>query len=262
MKISSSGIKQDFKALQEDYPITLILGLAILFRLLAAIFARGWGMIDDHFLVIESAQSWVDGYDYNSWLPGSIGNIGPTGHNLFYPGFHFLLFSFLKLLHVTDPQVKMVIVRLIHATFSLITVYYGYRITEQLGGKRSAFLAGILLAIFWFMPWMSVRNLVEMVCVPFLVLGYWYIIKPAKPGKALLNLLLAGIFFGFAADLRLQSVFIPIGIGLLFLFQAQWQNSLMLSAGVLLSFALVEGTIDFIIWGRPFLEIWKYAQET
>lgn len=40
-----------------DQPLILILGSAILFRLLAAIFAKGWGMLDDHYLVIESSQS-------------------------------------------------------------------------------------------------------------------------------------------------------------------------------------------------------------
>ena len=92
----------------DEQPLILILGSAILFRLIAVIFARGWGMLDDHFLVIEASQSWVDGHDYNSWLPGSDGNHGPTGHNLFYPGLHFLLFSFLKMINITDPQVKMI----------------------------------------------------------------------------------------------------------------------------------------------------------
>ena len=72
-----------------DQPLVIIMGLAILFRLLAAIFAKGWGMLDDHFLIIEASQSWADGFDYNSWLPGSKDNIGPSGHNFFYPGIHY-----------------------------------------------------------------------------------------------------------------------------------------------------------------------------
>ena len=80
-----------------EQPLMLIMVIGIIFRLLSVVFARGWGMIDDHFLAVESAQSWVDGYDYNSWLPGSPGNTGPTGHNFFYPGLHFLLFLFFKL---------------------------------------------------------------------------------------------------------------------------------------------------------------------
>ncbi len=158
-------------------PLTLILGLAILFRLLSVLFARGWGMIDDHFIVVESAQSWVDGYDYNYWLPGSPGNTGPTGHNMFYPGIHFILFATLKWLGIHDPNAKMYVIRLLHGLLSLVTVWLGYRITETLDGKRSARIAGILLALLWFMPWGSVRNLVEMSCIPFMMAGFWFIVR-------------------------------------------------------------------------------------
>ena len=43
----------------EKNPLVVIMALAVIFRLLAAIFAKGWGMFDDHFIVIESAGSWV-----------------------------------------------------------------------------------------------------------------------------------------------------------------------------------------------------------
>jgi hypothetical protein len=43
--------------------------IALIPRLVAAIFAQGYFAHDDHFLVIEAAQSWVDGSDYNNWLP-------------------------------------------------------------------------------------------------------------------------------------------------------------------------------------------------
>lgn len=243
----------------DDRPLILIMSLAILFRLIAAIFAKGWGMFDDHYIVIESAQSWVDGYDYNSWFPWSPGNTGPSAHNLFYPGVNFLFFSLLKILHVYDPQWKMFFMRLVLAAWSLITVYYGYRITETLDNKRSARLAGILLAIFWFMPWMSVRNLVEMVCVPFLILGFWFIIRPAAKDRPGLSWFIAGLFFGLATDIRIQSVFFPLGLGIWLLFRGKFKPLLSLTAGSLLMFILFEGGIDFFIWGKPFIEIYTYA---
>ena len=161
----------------DENPLAVILILGIFFRLLAVIFARGWGMIDDHFLVIESAQSWVDGSDYNDWLPGSPHNQGPTGHSFFYPGLHYLLFSFFRSVHLEDPQIKMLIVRFLNASWSLLTIYFGYKITERLSDEKSARLVGLLLALFWFMPWISVRNLVEVTCIPFLILSVWFIIS-------------------------------------------------------------------------------------
>jgi len=55
----TNSISQGIKNTWADQPLTIIMGLAVLFRLLAAIFARGWGMLDDHYLAVEAPQSWV-----------------------------------------------------------------------------------------------------------------------------------------------------------------------------------------------------------
>lgn len=243
----------------DTHPLFLIIFLAVLFRLLAVIFAKGWGMLDDHFIVIESAGSWTAGKDYNDWLPGSPANHGPTGHNLFYPGLHFLLFTFLNWIGLTDPQGKMFIVRLIHAILSLGTVYFGYRIVEMLGNRKTARLAGLLLAVFWFMPWMSVRNLVEMTSVPFLMAGYWMILRENQAQRSILPWFWAGVLFGIAFNIRPQTVFFPLGIGIIFLFQRRWVQLIGLPLGSVLFVALIQGGVDFIVWGQPFAEMLGYV---
>ena len=249
---------QKIRLYWDEKPLILIMGLAIVFRLLAAVFAKGWGMFDDHFIVIESSGSWAQGHDYNEWLPGSPGNHGPTGHNMFYPGFHFLLFTFLNWVGLTDPQGKMYVVRLLHGALSLITVYLGYRMAETLDGKKSAKLAGLLLAVFWFMPWMSVRNLVEMTCIPFLMAGYWMIIREKPAGKVFLSWFVAGILFGIAVNLRPQTALFPLGIGLIYLFRKNWTEMLALAFGSILCVTAMQGGIDFFLWGAPFVELLEY----
>ena len=242
----------------DENPLILIMGAAIFFRLLSVIFAKGWGMIDDHFIVIESAQSWVDGKDYNAWLPGSSDNIGPTGHNFFYPGVHYLLFSFFKLIRFNDPQSKMIVVRFLHAAWSLITVYFGYKITEKLGDKKSARMAGLLLAILWFMPWLSVRNLVEMACIPFIILAIWFIVSREESSGNQAAYFLAGLFIGFAFNLRPQTIFFGIGLGAAVLIQRKWKETIAYGLGVIIPIILIQGTIDYFIWGKPFVEIIAY----
>lgn len=251
---------QKIRFFWDERPLILIMGLAVVFRLLAAIFAKGWGMFDDHFIVIESSGSWAAGHDYNEWLPGSQGNHGPTGHNMFYPGLHFLFFTFLNWIGVSDPQSKMLVVRMLHAGLSLITVYLGYRIVETLDGKKSARLAGLLLAVFWFMPWMSVRNLVEMTCIPFLMAGFWMVIRKKQSGKIFLSWLLAGIFFGIAVNLRPQTALFPLCIGLIYLFQKKWNELLAISIGSVFCFSAIQGGIDFYLWGAPFVELLEYVK--
>src|SRR5438874_8316462 len=118
------------KALQTYWnqrPLLCIMIGGAFFRLLAVLFSKGYGMHDDHFLVIEAAQSWVDGADYNNWLPTITKSVTtPSGHSLLYPGLHYLLFKLLQFLGMYEPQSKMYVVRFIHAAFSMTIVYFGY----------------------------------------------------------------------------------------------------------------------------------------
>ncbi|HTX87460.1 MAG TPA: glycosyltransferase family 39 protein [Bacteroidales bacterium] len=249
---------RSIKRIWVQHPLTFVMVLAVFFRLLAVIFARGFGMIDDHFLAIESAQSWVDGYDYNSWLPGSPHNQGPTGHNFFFPGLHYLLFSFFKYIRLNDPQVKMLIVRFLNAGWSLLTVWFGFKITERISDKKTAGLAGLLLAILWFMPWVSVRDLVEVICIPMLVLAIWFIVsREHQPGQFWVWFL-AGIFLGLAFNIRPQTVFFSAGVGLAALILRKFREFAGLILGAVIPVLLIQGTIDYFIWGKPFVEIIQY----
>lgn len=128
-------MKERIKELWEKQPLLLILLVGGFFRLIAVIFSKGYGMHDDHFLIIEPAQAWVDGYTYDNWLPSG-GAQTPDGHSLFYSGINFLILGFLKWIGLTDPQGKMYFVRLLHGLWSLLTVIYGYKIAYRYGGIR------------------------------------------------------------------------------------------------------------------------------
>lgn len=238
-------------------PLTLAISLGMLFRLLAVIFSKGYGMIDDHFLVIESSQSWVDGEDYNNWLPSS-GNDEPKGHSFFYPGIHYLLFRLLESFGFNDPQGKMYFIRLLHAAFSLLTIYFGYKITRQLGNMKIARQAAFLMALLWFMPFLSVRNMVEIVCIPFLLWGVWIIVH-AENKKSLLPYLISGIILGIAFSIRFQTILFAGGTGLALLLRKQWKQSLILGAGYIFSVFATQGIIDILIWGYPFAELSEYV---
>ena len=244
----------------EEKPLTLIMWLAIIARLIAVVFARGWGMLDDHFLVIEVSQSWADGGDISKWLPSTTGNNGPTGHSLFYPGLHFLLFKFFNFLHLTNPQIKMLLVRLIHAAFSLIIVYLGYRIAEKISDRKTARITGLLLAVYWFMPWLSVRNLVEFFAVPFLFIGVWLIINARCKKKYFIQFALSGFITGLALSVRYQTIIFAGGMCLVLLFEKRWKETLYFGFSYLLSVSIIQGGIDIFIWGRPFAEITEYVR--
>jgi len=73
-----SFMKEKIQQYWKTKPLQVIIIMALLVRLLAAVFSQGYGMHDDHFLVIEASQSWADGTDYNDWLPKTQKAINPN----------------------------------------------------------------------------------------------------------------------------------------------------------------------------------------
>ncbi len=239
-------------------PLQVILALGILFRLLAVIFSKGFGWHDDHFLIVESSQSWVDGFDYNNWLPDpNYPDRIPQGHSLFYVGIQFCIFKVLKTIGIADPQIKMYFVRLLHAAWSMLIITYGYKIAEKLSNKKTALYVAGFLSLFWFMPFLSVRNLAEFVCIPPLLIATWLLLKKEKS----LDYLLAGIWLGIAFSMRFQIVFYAFGMGIAMLINRTNIKHIVLSlVGFIFILLSTQGLIDYIIWHRPFAEFQEYVQ--
>lgn len=233
--------------------------IALVPRLVAACFSGGYFAHDDHFLVIEAAGSWVDGFDYNYWLPWNQGDAPrPSGHGFVYVGLHFLLFSVLKTLGISDPKLMMVVVRLLHAVWSLIVVRTGYRIALRLSTPEIAMRTGLFLALLYFMPFLAVRNLVETACIPFLMLGAWRLVRP-RNGLGWQDALMAGVWIGLAMNVRFQVLFFAAGPGIALLLDRQWRNAVTYGLGLALPLTLLQGGIDLFIWGRPFAELTEYV---
>lgn len=212
-------------------------------------------MHDDHFLIVEAASSWVDGYDYNHWLPWSPGSTGmPEGHSFTYVGLNYIYFYLFKWFGISDPKILMLFNRLFHAFFSMLVVYFGIKITEKLSDKKNAITVGWILALLWMLPFLSVRNLVEVVSIPFLMWGTWLMIKNENKW----NFLFAGLLIGLAVSFRYQIGVYAMGLAAVYFFQWKWSRFLLFSLGVVLIFCLTQGLIDYLIWGYPFAEFLGY----
>ncbi len=252
MKFLINQYKTKFTPLQQ----LLILGFLI--RLVSVFFSKGFGWSDDHFLIIETSSCWADGL-MNNWFPSErYPNQEPQGHALFYIGLHYYLFSFLNFIGWHDPQSRMTLIRFLHALWSLLIIYYGYKIVEKTSGKRVAWYAGIFLTFFWFMPFISVRNLVEFVCVPAILAAIWQLMQQDKLAK---RFIYAGLWLGFAFSVRFQTTFITAGIGIALLVQrTSFKNIMALTGGFLIVLFFTQVVVDMVLWHRPFAEFQAYVQ--
>ncbi|MFM1932038.1 MAG: hypothetical protein RL226_1341 [Bacteroidota bacterium] len=237
------------------YPLRVVLVTALLARLVATIFAEGYLMIDDHFLVIEPAGSWIDGEDYNSWLPANKEPGEPASvANFTYVSVQYVLLAALKWMGMDDPKRMMLVVRFFHALYSLLIPYLGFKIAERLSNTKTAFTVGMLLALFAFMPNFSVRNLVEVVCVPPLLWATYLLLSPNRTWK---HAALAGIGIGIATGIRYQCGLYGIGIGLVLLGQRAWRDTVLTGVSSLFFF-FISQVPDLVLWGKPFVQLQAY----
>lgn len=243
-------MKQLFSAIQK-HPIRSLLLIALLPRLLAVVFSQGYGMHDDHFGPIE--QPHIIFHDISYWENRG----GVHGHSIVYPSLHYGLFFALREMNIVDPKDVMFIVRLLHALYSLLIVYFGYKIVRFYSSPEIAWKTGILLALFWPLPFISVRNLIEVVCIPPLMAGTYYALRAEEHKK---YTLWAGVFFAIAFVFRYQTILIPATIVLIWLWQKQWRFVLrMFITGFVTAFC-IQGTADILAWGYPFAAVLEYIR--
>ncbi len=237
-----------FKHIWKNNYIILILIIAIIPRLIAAFFSMGYGMHDDHFGPIEQPFQIMN--DISVWE-----NKGePHGHSIIYPALHYYLFLGLEKVNIADPQDKMLIVRILHAFYSLLLVYFGFKIAKLITSEKNAKIIGLILALFWIFPFMSVRNLIEFVCIPPLLAGTYFAMRDENKK----SYIFAGIMFALSFIFRVQILIIPFGIGLILLFQKKFASLFYLVISLIVTAFLTQGIVDWLVWGYPFAAFWTY----
>ena len=116
-------------------------------------------------------------------------------------------------LRIIDPKIAMILNRLIHALLSMCVVYFGIRITDKLASRKEAITVGWILALLWLMPFMSVRNLVEMVSAPFLMWGIWLLLNHNSKKYFFLG----GVLVGLSISFRYQIAIFAVGVAFYYL---------------------------------------------
>jgi len=247
-------------------PLFQLLAVALLVRLIAVFFSAGYMMHDDHFLTVEPASSWAVGQNFNEWKPGLENDrTSPEPISFFYPGILSGVFSVMHAAGLHDPSDQMWVMRLLHALYSLITIWLAVKIVRLIADERSAIQVGWLLALIGILPNFAVRNLVEIVCQPFLLGGFYLLIRsgamqPFSFGKWKFQdqadrrempwhwLLIAAFIMGLSVGVRYQTVLIVALAGGVIALQGQWLK--MMAFGVVAFGAFFLTQIDDVLfWG-------------
>ncbi len=124
-----------------------------------------------------------------------------------FPGIIAAIMIVMRGLGIHDPGIVMLLVRLFQAAYSLLVVYFVYRLVERLLGQDSAMLAGLLAAAFYAMPVTAVHQLEESVCqAPLLAACWWWQRTEDRHQRPTVWGALAGAALGTALILRLPLI--------------------------------------------------------
>jgi 4-amino-4-deoxy-L-arabinose transferase-like glycosyltransferase len=168
-----------------------------LLRVLAAVFSGGFLASDDHNVVIGAADQIASGVG----LPGTF------ERTALFPGVVAAIMTVTRGIGIHDPGIQMLVVRLVQALYSLLVVYFVYRLLERSLGRESAMLGGLLAAAFFAMPVTAVHQLEESVCqVPLLAAFWWWQRTEDRDHSPAVWAALAGAALGAALILRLPLI--------------------------------------------------------
>jgi hypothetical protein len=239
------------KKLITAHPLLTILILAVFLRLIAVIFSQGYMASDDHHETIEVAWKWhVEGKILNddgvltwSHVAGQDIKRSPV-YNLFL----LLIFKLGSFLGLSSLNQHMYLQRIIHALASLLPVIYTYKYLLYQCDRKTALYGGLAAAVFFIMPFLAVRNLIEMVAADLLVPGLFYAQRGINE-KENRDLVIAGILGGLAWVIRPHVIMavLPV-IAILLIKRASLKALIAFTLPLLVVFTLA-GLLDLYMIG-------------
>jgi hypothetical protein len=233
--------------LARKHPLLTVILVAAFLRLLSVLFSEGYMAHDDHFETVRIAWVWQhegmfeeDGSLRWEGKP-EIGVLRSAVYNLFLLG----LMKVSAALRVTHLDTHMYFERLIHALLSMLPVVFGYRYLKEETDENTALAGGLILGAHFLMPFIAVRNLVEMVAADLLLPSLYFAHRGMKR-ESDRDMMIAAVFGGLAFMVRmhvaLALILVPFAIVLQ---KRRWRQAAIFSAGIVGMVAL-QGVID--IW--------------
>lgn len=193
----------------KQHPLATVMMVAVFFRLLATLFSKGYMASDDHFQTVHVAYCWLqDGlWGPNGFLTWKHVSSVTISRFPLYTLFLYLNMKIMYLLGFESLNKIMYEIRFVHALFSLLGVWFVYKTVELVtASKKWALLGGLFMAAHFIMPFLAVRNLIEMVGGTIWVIAFYYFYKYKidHQGKWLI---IAGIITALAWMVRFELIF-------------------------------------------------------
>jgi hypothetical protein len=194
--------------------LAMVLAVAVLLRIIAVIYAQGYMASDDHHETVKVAWQWNgSGRFLNDDGKLTWGNIA-GGDIMRSPFYNFFVYSLMKVgavLGMDHLDQMMYIQRIVHALLSLILVIFVYKYLKEEADENTALIGSLIMSAFFIMPYLSVRNLIEMVSAELMLPSLYYAHLGIKRENRS-YLIVSGLLGGLAWMIRPQTLLAVIPI--------------------------------------------------
>ncbi len=198
----------------KKHPLAAVLLLASALRIVAAVYSQGFIQSDDFYDTVEVSYDWL-----RNGLWGEDGHLHwkehPATSVVRFPLYTLFLYLIMKLhylLGITALDRMMYVVRFVHALIALLPVWAIFEIVRMVTrDARWALWAALLPALHFAMPFLGVRNLIEMVGGNLWIVAI-YFIYCYQNDRRITDLYLAGAITGLAWMIRFQLAFAVLPI--------------------------------------------------
>jgi len=139
--------------------------------------------------------------------------------------------------------------RLIHALLSLLPIIFGYKYLREETDEETALIGGLILGAHFMMPYIAVRNLIEMAGADLLVPALYFAHRSMKHSSNR-DALFAAILSAIAFMLRFPIASALIAVPAVFLIlKRDWQRALIYSASLVVAIGILD-LLDIVTHGR------------
>ncbi|MBK5113751.1 MAG: glycosyltransferase family 39 protein [Candidatus Heimdallarchaeota archaeon] len=241
--------------LKRNWIILLIWTVALLIRILASIFSKGYIHPDEHYQSIEVAYREVFGIGKIPWefIDGA--------RSWFYPYIVVGIFRTMIFFGATNIESMLIGVRLFSGLVSMISVIVAYFFGKKLFSKFAGILASGFVAIWFDFVFWSTRTMTDSIAMNFFFLAAYLVYcsiqkenentenkKKRFITKKTLQSLFAGISVGLAFMFKFPVAVIGIPLFIWIIIHKKWKELAFFTGSILLM-VMVQGFIDLATWG-------------
>lgn len=213
-----------FKKIFNYLPLTGIIILSVILRLLAAQESLGFVHPDEVFQSLEMIHYWIYGeYGSGSTIPWEYNPDYQFGgaRSWFFVLLLVGVYKFVMLFGITDPMVLIYSARLFLSLFSIITVIVSYLFGKEMFNKIVGLVSAFICGIWWFFPFWASRTMTDSLSSDFLFLSIFLIYKAIKHEKVKRKITLsaiAGLSLGLSFMIRFPGALmgIPLAIAIIY----------------------------------------------